>query len=134
MVIKTVTPSDVYQNISLEVDHILQNLAQTTSDPSLQQANDNACQQLDGFRQKLNKNIESLQKNAEWDTFTIAFYGETNAGKSTVIETLRILLNEKVSFHASRHSALFNKHISLLTAISKSCSAICSRMKNVPLS
>ena len=50
---------------------------------------------LDGFRQKLNKNIESLQKNAEWDTFTIAFYGETNAGKSTVIETLRILLNEK---------------------------------------
>lgn len=95
MVIKTVTPSDVYQNISLEVDHILQNLAQTTSDPSLQQANDNACQQLDGFRQKLNKNIESLQKNAEWDTFTIAFYGETNAGKSTVIETLRILLNEK---------------------------------------
>ena len=95
MVIKIVTPSDVYQNISLEVDHILQNLAQTTSDPSLQQANDNACQQLDGFRQKLNKNIESLQKNAEWDTFTIAFYGETNAGKSTVIETLRILLNEK---------------------------------------
>ncbi|EOF4630103.1 hypothetical protein ACKWUS_004791 [Klebsiella pneumoniae] len=95
MVIKTVTPSDVYQNISLEVDHILQNLAQTTSDPSLQQANDNACQQLDGFRKKLNKNIESLQKNAEWDTFTIAFYGETNAGKSTVIETLRILLNEK---------------------------------------
>ncbi|HHL1296112.1 TPA: hypothetical protein ACQ3BS_004725 [Klebsiella pneumoniae] len=95
MVIKTVTPSDVYQNISLEIDHILQNLAQTTSDPSLQQANDNACQQLDGFRQKLNKNIESLQKNAEWDTFTIAFYGETNAGKSTVIETLRILLNEK---------------------------------------
>ncbi|HBU2886246.1 TPA: hypothetical protein MCV18_005488 [Klebsiella pneumoniae] len=95
MVIKTVTPSDVYQNISLEVDHILQNLAQTTSDPSLQQANDNACQQLDGFSQKLNKNIESLQKNAEWDTFTIAFYGETNAGKSTVIETLRILLNEK---------------------------------------
>ena len=95
MVIKIVTPSDVYQNISLEVDHILQNLAQTTSDPSLQQANDNACQQPDGFRQKLNKNIESLQKNAEWDTFTIAFYGETNAGKSTVIETLRILLNEK---------------------------------------
>lgn len=95
MVIKTVTPGDVYQNISLEVDHILQNLAQTTSDPSLQQANDNACQQLDGFRQKLNENIESLQKNAEWDTFTIAFYGETNAGKSTVIETLRILLNEK---------------------------------------
>ncbi|HAS21567.1 MAG TPA: hypothetical protein DCR51_00090, partial [Idiomarina loihiensis] len=29
-----------------------------------------------------------------WDTFTIAFYGETGAGKSTLIETLRILLDE----------------------------------------
>ncbi|MEG2568796.1 MAG: dynamin family protein, partial [Acinetobacter sp.] len=33
--------------------------------------------------------------NAEWETFTIAFYGETNAGKSTVIEALRILLKEE---------------------------------------
>lgn len=95
MVVETATPHEVYQNISLEVDHILQNLTQTTSDPLLQQANENARQQLDGFHQKLNENIESLQKNAEWNTFTIAFYGETNAGKSTIIETLRILLNEQ---------------------------------------
>jgi hypothetical protein len=95
MSVEAVTPGGVYQKISLEVDRILQNLTQTTTDPSLQQANENARQQLDAFRQKLNENIESLQKNAEWNTFTIAFYGETNAGKSTIIETLRILLNEQ---------------------------------------
>jgi hypothetical protein len=39
--------------------------------------------------------IEALQRHARWDTFTIAFYGETNAGKSTIIETLRILLGER---------------------------------------
>ncbi|WP_367168910.1 hypothetical protein NMD29_20545 [Escherichia coli] len=95
MSVEAVTPGGVYQKISLEVDRILQNLTQTTSDSSLQEANDNARQQLDAFRQKLNENIDSLQKNAEWNTFTIAFYGETNAGKSTIIETLRILLHEQ---------------------------------------
>ena len=92
---KALTPSGVYQTILLEVDRILRNLTQTTSDPTLQKANENAHQQLDAFRQKLNENIDSLQKNAEWNTFTIAFYGETNAGKSTIIETLRILLKEQ---------------------------------------
>ncbi|MBW3798537.1 hypothetical protein GPK29_21115 [Aeromonas hydrophila] len=92
---EALTPSGVYQTILLEVDRILRNLTQTTSDPTLQKANENAHQQLDAFRQKLNENIDSLQKNAEWNTFTIAFYGETNAGKSTIIETLRILLKEQ---------------------------------------
>ncbi len=50
---------------------------------------------LSGFEKKINEDIKSLvEKDAEWDTFTIAFYGETNAGKSSIIETLRILLNE----------------------------------------
>nr|GFB41416.1 hypothetical protein [Tanacetum cinerariifolium] len=34
------------------------------------------------------------RSHSEWDTFTLAFYGETSAGKSTLIETLRIVLNE----------------------------------------
>lgn len=49
---------------------------------------------LEKFRDQTNKDIRELQELAEWDTFTIAFYGETNAGKSTLIETLRILLGD----------------------------------------
>lgn len=50
---------------------------------------------LEGFRKKTNTEIRELRELSEWDTFTIAFYGETNAGKSTLIETLRILLGDK---------------------------------------
>lgn len=33
--------------------------------------------------------------STEWDKLVIAFFGETNAGKSTIIETFRILFDEK---------------------------------------
>ncbi|ABK48262.1 conserved hypothetical protein [Shewanella sp. ANA-3] len=36
-----------------------------------------------------------LEKNSEWEKFTLAFFGETNAGKSTIIESLRILFDEQ---------------------------------------
>lgn len=32
--------------------------------------------------------IEYFEKNVDWDNFNIAFFGETNAGKSTLIESL----------------------------------------------
>ncbi|EHM52628.1 AAA family ATPase [Cardiobacterium valvarum] len=46
------------------------------------------------LQNNINKRYKKLRKNIEWNTFTIAFYGETNAGKSTIIEILRIMLNE----------------------------------------
>ncbi|WP_314325427.1 hypothetical protein [Comamonas aquatica] len=49
---------------------------------------------LEKFRDKTNDDIRELRELSEWETFTIAFYGETNAGKSTLIETLRILLGD----------------------------------------
>lgn len=89
------TPGQVYKKISQEVERILEKLTESTTDSTLQQANNNARLQLENFQLRLDEAIKSLSKNAEWDTFTIAFYGETNAGKSTVIETLRILLKEE---------------------------------------
>ncbi|GHQ77682.1 hypothetical protein JP0077_10150 [Helicobacter pylori] len=40
------------------------------------------------------KELESLKNNEEWEKFTIAFYGETGAGKSTLIECLRLFFRE----------------------------------------
>lgn len=37
---------------------------------------------------RIQMNLNFLLKNVEWDTFNIAFFGETNAGKSTLIEAL----------------------------------------------
>jgi GTP-binding protein EngB required for normal cell division len=37
---------------------------------------------------KIQMNLNFLVKNVEWDTFNISFFGETNAGKSTLIEAL----------------------------------------------
>lgn len=42
----------------------------------------------------VSKAREKLKINAEWKTYTIALYGETNAGKSTLIEALRIYFKD----------------------------------------
>lgn len=49
---------------------------------------------LRDVEQVLRQRVDDLQRQSEWDTFTIAFYGEANAGKSTLVECLRILLKE----------------------------------------
>lgn len=40
--------------------------------------------------------IEKLKETSEWDKFCMAFFGETNAGKSTIIEALRIVYDEEL--------------------------------------
>ena len=50
---------------------------------------------LQRFESSAIKSAEDYKSVAEFDTFTIAFYGETNAGKSTIIEALRIYFGEE---------------------------------------
>lgn len=39
---------------------------------------------------KIEKEIKSLSKNLEWSGLNVAFFGETNAGKSTLIQALTV--------------------------------------------
>jgi len=55
----------------------------------------------DSFTKALNKKIDEAKVQLKsslnetiWDNLVIAFFGETNAGKSTIIETFRILFDE----------------------------------------
>ncbi|RMM88736.1 hypothetical protein ALQ70_05430, partial [Pseudomonas savastanoi pv. glycinea] len=89
---------DISEGLYLKlVDHVsnlLKALAREVDDPALASAQAEAQSKLQIIEQALTKAIKELKDNAEHKTFTVAFYGETNAGKSTLIETLRILLKE----------------------------------------
>ena len=50
---------------------------------------------LEKINTEFQSEIEKLESSSEWEKFCIAFFGETNAGKSTIIESLRIIYNEK---------------------------------------
>lgn len=54
----------------------------------------NMMERLGVIQARFDGELGLLEQHAEWDKFTIAFFGETNAGKSTIIDSLRILLNE----------------------------------------
>ena len=55
----------------------------------------NITDKLRDIQNRFDSELHQLETQAEWDTFTLAFFGETNAGKSTIIESLRILFKEE---------------------------------------
>ena len=52
-------------------------------------------EKLRDIQARFDGELSLLEEHAEWDKFTMAFFGETNAGKSTIIESLRILFKEE---------------------------------------
>jgi len=88
------SPEEIYASVSSEMDAILTKLRTLSSDKEIASAKEKAEEIFGALSAELKNNMASLQRNAEWDTFTIAFYGETNAGKSTIVETMRMMLKE----------------------------------------
>ncbi len=64
-------------------------------DERLREFNQEALEKFKNLESESLKELESLKKNEEWENFTIAFYGETGAGKSTLIECLRMFFKEQ---------------------------------------
>ncbi len=75
----------------------LQSIFKNTDDKDekLKQFNQEALKVFQQLEFKSLKELESLKNNEEWENFTIAFYGETGAGKSTLIECLRMFFKEQ---------------------------------------
>ena len=61
-----------------------------------------AIESLNILNDSIQKEYDELKRLSEWKRFTIAFYGETNAGKSTLIEALRLLLNEPTKLESQK--------------------------------
>lgn len=85
---------NVYNNIRKELDRVLSTLEQNSQSVELNKAIEAVYNKVVELKRTTDNTLSELDKNAEWDVLTIAFYGETNAGKSTIIETLRIILGE----------------------------------------
>ncbi len=86
---------DIYENLEKLINQLIEGLNYHSGNSRIVEAEKLAQNELATLKEKVGKNLAELGENAEWEKFTIAFYGETNAGKSTLIETLRIMLNEK---------------------------------------
>lgn len=50
---------------------------------------------LQEINAEFKQEIDKLEASSEWNKLCIAFFGETNAGKSTIIEALRIIYDEE---------------------------------------
>ena len=50
---------------------------------------------LNQLNDEFKDEIDKLERSSEWDRFCMAFFGETNAGKSTIIDALRIVYDEE---------------------------------------
>jgi energy-coupling factor transporter ATP-binding protein EcfA2 len=87
--------SGLHQSVLSEVDELLKKLKRESKDTRVTDAMKQVSDLVTPIHADLTERINALQRHVRWDKFTIAFYGETNAGKSTIIETLRILLQER---------------------------------------
>ena len=99
--------SNFYENTISVLNNTIFSLEKSpNTDDSLKKCTNQAINELYIIKNKLNAELNVYKTNSNWDTFSIALYGETNAGKSTIIETLRILLNEKTKLEERKQ---FNK-------------------------
>ncbi|GAA6960487.1 hypothetical protein AOH359_08890 [Helicobacter pylori] len=86
---------NIYFNVEKSIKD-LQKIFENTdgSDERLRAFNQKALELFKKLESESLKELESLKNNGEWEKFTIAFYGETGAGKSTLIECLRLFFKE----------------------------------------
>ncbi|WP_120843621.1 GTPase [Helicobacter pylori] len=86
---------NIYFNVEKSIKD-LQKIFENTDggDVRLRAFNQEALELFKNLESESLKELESLKNNEEWEKFTIAFYGETGAGKSTLIECLRLFFKE----------------------------------------
>ncbi len=86
---------NIYSDVEKSIKD-LQKIFENTdgADEGLRKFNQEALEKFKNLESESLKELESLKNNEEWEKFTIAFYGETGAGKSTLIECLRLFFKE----------------------------------------
>ncbi|PWK37673.1 hypothetical protein [Cupriavidus plantarum] len=99
---KKIPGQNLHQAVLSEIDRLLSRFTSDKKDDRLNEAVRQVTNIIGPAQAELVQSIETLEKHARRNPFTIAFYGETNAGKSIIIDTLRILLGEPTRQQARR--------------------------------
>lgn len=95
-------PKKIYQIVAQKVDDIIETIDKNNTPENHSEKFGTSKEMLYEEKKKIEKELAEISANAEWNELTIAFYGETGAGKSTIIDTLRILLKEKTKIEAQQ--------------------------------
>ena len=90
----------VKNDIDFKINNIKKELDTDISNDKLDNSKKETLKHIEIFKKDLYKSIKFFNKNLIWDKLNIAFYGETNAGKSTIIEALRIYFREKTKINS----------------------------------
>lgn len=89
--------SNIKKKLNVRITNIVDELKKASfKHKDIRKRVEKSKKQILEVNKELSKKILDLKNIHEWNKYTIAFFGETNAGKSTVIEALRILLKEKL--------------------------------------
>ena len=91
-----------YDEVALSIKRIKEQLLIEDQDSESEQINKQILEDLANFELQGLHELEQLKKYQDWNTFIIAFYGETNAGKSTLIESLRLYFNEETKIQQQK--------------------------------
>ncbi|WP_232255329.1 GTPase [Helicobacter pylori] len=104
---------DIYLSVEKSIKD-LQSIFKNTDNENerLKKSNQEALKVFQKLESESLKELESLKNNEEWENFTIAFYGETNAGKSTLIECLRLFFKEQSKVvQQERFKSLYSNYV-----------------------
>ncbi len=104
---------NIYLGVKKSIED-LQNIFKNADDKDekLKRFNQEALEVFQKLERESLKELESLKNNEEWENFTIAFYGETGAGKSTLIECLRLFFKEQSKVvQQERFKSLYSNYV-----------------------
>ena len=95
----------IYTDVLAHTNQLIEDLkhANEQNDDSVKKDVELLISNIETDNNRLKNLIDELERDGEFEKFTIAFFGQTNAGKSTIIEALRILFNEE-----NRAKKIFN--------------------------
>ena len=88
------SPEQIYSYVTDGVRDVIRALETQAADADDESVQSEILAALSLMQARVAGKQEQLRASADWKDFTVALYGETNAGKSTIIESLRIHLGE----------------------------------------